>query len=339
MNVFKLLRFLLLHVLHLGIVEAGAGGAADDDTQTGAGDDTAGGADDGGGEDTAGGAEGEDTVEGAGAESEGGETDAANDAGAAADELVVTIGDDTAPAAESEEEARAPEWVRQLRKSDREKTRRLRELEAENARLKGAQSAPAPVVVGEKPTLAACDFDQDKFEAELTAWHERKRRADEQAAEKKKAEDAAAAAWAAKVEGYKKAASTLNVKDFEDAEATTIETLNTVQQGIILQGAKRPELVVYALGKNPKKAKELGEISDPVKFAFAVANLERDLKVTTRKQAPAPERTVRSTVAGAAVVDNELAKLRAEAERTGDYSKVYAHRQRLREREAERKRA
>ena len=47
---------------------------------------------------------------------------------------------------------------------------------------------------------------------------------------------------------------------------------------------------MYALGKNPKKAKELGEITDPVKFAFAVAKLETQLTVTSRKQVPPPEK-------------------------------------------------
>jgi hypothetical protein len=56
----------------------------------------------------------------------------------------------------------------------------------------------------------------------------------------------------------------------------------------MLQGADNPALVVYALGKNPKKAKELSEIKDPVKFAFAVAKLEKELKVTNRRAAPHP---------------------------------------------------
>ena len=43
------------------------------------------------------------------------------------DEVVVSIGEESPP---HEEETRAPEWVRELRKQNREKERRIRELEA-----------------------------------------------------------------------------------------------------------------------------------------------------------------------------------------------------------------
>ena len=42
------------------------------------------------------------------------------------DEVVVSIGEESPP----QEETRAPEWVRELRKSNREKERKIRELEA-----------------------------------------------------------------------------------------------------------------------------------------------------------------------------------------------------------------
>jgi hypothetical protein len=90
----------------------------------------------------------------------------------------------------------------------------------------------------------------------------------------------------------------------------------------VLQGADNPALVIYALGKNPKKAAELAKIEDPVKFAFAVAKLEKELKVTNRKAAPAPERMVSSTGRVSGAVDSTLERLRAEAEKTGNYTKV-----------------
>jgi hypothetical protein len=88
-------------------------------------------------------------------------------------------------------------------------------------------------------------------------------------------------------------------------------------------------MVVYALGKNPKKAKELASITDPVKFAFAVAKLEAQLKVAPRKTPPPPEGAIRSTAPISGTVDSNLDRLRSEAERTGDYSKVYRYKQQL----------
>jgi hypothetical protein len=80
--------------------------------------------------------------------------------------------------------------------------------------------------------------------------------------------------------------------------------------------------VIYALGKNPKKAAELAKLTDPVKFAFAVAKLEKELKVTNRRAAPAPERVVQGTGRVSGAVDSTLERLREEAARTGNMTKV-----------------
>lgn len=235
-------------------------------------------------------------------------------------EVVVTIGEESPP--EEEEERRAPEWVRELRKSNREKDRVIREREAEIQRLKGSASQPAAVTLGAKPTLESCDYDAEKFEQELESWHDRKLQIDQQKKDQEQAEAQAKTAWQAKLDSYGKAKGALKVKDYDDAEGIVQDMMNLTQQGIILQGADNPATLVYALGKNPKKAKELSTITDPVKFAFAIAKLETQLKVVPRKSAPVPERQVRSSVAGAAAVDNQLAKLQAEADKTGDRSKV-----------------
>jgi len=129
-------------------------------------------------------------------------------------------------------------------------------------------------------------------------------------------------AWQSKLENYSKAKAELRVRDYEDAESVAQETLNVLQQGVILQGAENPALVVYAIGKNPKKAKEIADIKDPVKFAFAVARLEKELKVTNRRAAPAPERIIQGTGRSSGAVDSTLERLRAEAEKTGNYTKV-----------------
>jgi hypothetical protein len=133
-------------------------------------------------------------------------------------------------------------------------------------------------------------------------------------------------AWEAKLSGYGKAKAELRVRDYEDAEAVAQEVFSITQQGVILQGAENAALVVYALGKNPKKAKELSDIKDPVKFAFAVAKLEKELKVTNRRAAPAPERIVSGTGRSSGAVDSTLERLREEAARTGNMTKVIQYR-------------
>ena len=233
------------------------------------------------------------------------------------DEVVVSIGEEAPPA---EEEQRAPEWVRELRKANREKERRIRELEAKLQTT--AQTENKPVALGPKPKLEEFDYDADRFEQALDAWHDRKRQHDLQTEMVRQAELQQHQAWQAKLDSYSKAKAELRVRDYEDAEAIAQEVFNVTQQGVILQGAENPALVIYALGKNPKKAAELAKNTDPVKFAFAVAKLEKELKVTNRRAAPAPERVIQGTGRASGAVDSTLERLRAEAEKTGNYTKV-----------------
>lgn len=254
------------------------------------------------------------TAEGA----EGAAATAAADDGAEG-EVIVTIGDD--PAANEEEEAKhAPAWVKDLRKANREKDRRIRELEAKVAASTPAQRA---IEVGPKPTLASCEYDEEKLEQELDAWHARKRQADDEQRAKDEAERKSKDAWAAKLSAYTAQKAALRVPDFEDAEEAVLGKLSVVQQGIIVQGAKNSALLVCALGKNPKKLAEIAAITDPVQFAVAIGELGAQVKTQQRKPATSPEKSApRSSMSGASAVDNELARLQEQATKTGDRTPV-----------------
>jgi hypothetical protein len=232
------------------------------------------------------------------------------------EEVVVSIGEEAPP---PEEHTPAPEWVKELRKTNRELQRQNRELQG---KLQAAPPETKPVVIGNKPKLEDHDYDADKYEEALTNWFDRKRQADDVNAKQEAEVMNQQKEWRAKLDGYGKAKAELRVKDFEDAEEVAQQVFSITQQGVLLQGADNPALVVYALGKNPAKAKELAEIKDPVKFAFAVAKLEKDLKVTNRRQAPAPERIVTGTGRSAGAVDSTLERLREDAARTGNMTKV-----------------
>lgn len=240
------------------------------------------------------------------------------------EEITVMIGDEPV----EEESQPAPDWVRDLRKKNREDQKRIRELEARLAQQQAPQTASVP---GKKPELEDFDYDTTKYEASLADWFEKRRKYEDQLAQSKRQEEEAQEAWQNKLENYAQSRTTLKVKDFEDAESTVAEMLNVTQQGVVIQGAENPALVIYALGKNPKKAKEIASIADPVKFAFAIAKLETQLKVTGKRTPPPPEKTVgggTAPIRGA--IDSNLERLRQDAERTGDYSKVYAYKKQKR---------
>lgn len=246
------------------------------------------------------------------------------------EETVVTIGE-APPDGEEQEQANAPEWVRETRKANREHKKRILELEEQ---LRATKAVYKPSGLGAKPTLEEHDYVAEAYEAALSSWFEQKRTVDEQAVKARVEAEAQEQAWKAKLESYGTAKTQLKVKDFEDAEIVAQELLSTTQQGIILQGSENPALVVYALGKNPARAKELAAITDPVKYAFAVSKLEAQLKVTQRK-APSPERTVSGTGSMSGTVGGTtLERLRAEAEKTGDYTKVVQYRKQLKAKQA-----
>ena len=235
------------------------------------------------------------------------------------DEVVISIGEESPP---QEEEVRAPAWVRELRKSNREKERKIRELEA---KLNTTATETKPVALSAKPTLESCDYDSDEYEQKLAEWYEQKREYDAAEASVAAQRDAEAKAWQDKLDSYAKAKASLKVRDYDEAEATALDTFDVTQQGIVLQGSDNPALLIYAIGKSTKRAKELAAITDPVKFAFAVAKLETQLKVTNRRASTTPERTITSGGRVSGSIDSQLERLRAEALKTGDLSKVMAY--------------
>lgn len=251
------------------------------------------------------------------ADSEGGETDES-------DEVVVSIGDD-APSSDDD----SPEdstVIRALRQANRELVAERRKLKEQ---LNATPAAPKAVELGKKPTLESSDYDTERFEQDLEAWHQRKRDYDAKAEQDRQAKDNAEKAWQAQLDNFKRLKGELKVKDFDDAQALAEDTLSTIQQGLIVQGADNSAQVIYALGKNPTEAKRLAAITDPVKFAFAVAKLETKLKVTPRKTAPLPERTPRGSAPVSGAVDSKLARLEADAEKTGDRTAIARYRKEL----------
>lgn len=242
---------------------------------------------------------------------------------AAEDEVTISIDGDS-PTLEDDAN-KAPEWVRNLRKEHREVLREKKELEA---RLKALEKPEQPSVLGEKPTLAGCDFDADEFEAKLLEWNQRKQQVEASKIEAQKRQEEEETSAKKRFEEYQTAKAALKVPDYSEAEENVVQQFSIAQQSIILQGADRPEVLIYAIGKNQAKAKELSAITDPVKFAMAVAKLEMKLKIEPKTK-PTPEKTVKGGVS-TATGDSTLDKLRSEAERTGDYSKVHKYKMQLR---------
>lgn len=229
--------------------------------------------------------------------------------------VVVSFGE---PKEEEPEKEKAPEWLRAERKRLREQAKELaaqrREVEAERARL-----APPKPKLGPKPTREQFDFDDEKHEAALEVWLRQKSEAE---AEERRAADAARREqeeWGQTVTKYREAKKTLAVDDFDDAESAVVNALDLVRQSIILSAADKPEALVYALGRDEERLKQVAAIKDPIKFAAAIAKLETQLTVTTKKSPPKPARVVsggNSKPSG--VVGGNFDRLQEEAQKSGD---------------------
>lgn len=241
--------------------------------------------------------------------------------------VIVTIGEEAPP--QEEEHQEAPEWVRELRKRQTETARENRELKEKLQALSNTETKP--VTLGPKPTLEGLDYDSEAYEREMAVWFNKKQESDKAQAKVKADQETQTQAWNTTLTDYGKARNDLKVPDYEEAEFVVQDTLSKTQQGMILQGADNPALVVYALGKNPKKAKELSSITDPVKFAFAVGKLETTLKVTNRKAKTTPEKKVQGTGSKSGAMDSTLKRLEAEADKTGNRTKVVQYKRQLKQ--------
>ncbi|WP_347016441.1 hypothetical protein H2788_14260 [Acinetobacter seifertii] len=225
----------------------------------------------------------------------------------------------------------APQWVKDLRKDKKESDRRIKELEAKL----NEHNKPEAIELGEKPTLESAGYDAEEFEKQLFDWTAKKAKFEQQEAAKREEQEKAAKVWQDKLNSYeaKKTAIKTKVRDFDEAEEIARDVLTQTQQGILLLGAEKPELLVYHLGKNPQKAKELASITDPIQFAFAAAKIDAQIKMTARKPSTSPERKPSGSASLSGTTDSTLNKLRAEAEKTGDFTKVIAYKKQKRKSE------
>jgi DNA repair exonuclease SbcCD ATPase subunit len=238
-------------------------------------------------------------------------------------DVIVTIGEDAPP---QEDTQAAPAWVRDLRKRERENVKRIKELEQRLSEKEQPVSVGLPV----KPTLESCDYDTEEFESRITSWHDAKRQHEQIEAQQRQAQDEAQTAWQAKLNAYEAAKASLPARDVDDAEQAVREVFNEVQWSILVDGADNAALLIYALGKNPAKAKELAAVKSLSQFAFKAARIEAEVKVNKRT-APKPETALRGTSPGAVGSgDATLERLRDEALRTGDMTRLVAYKRQLR---------
>lgn len=265
----------------------------------------------------------EDTESPAGDESQGEETEQDQDSEQPEeDELEISFGDEKEEKPEETESG----LLTDLRSRHRSLKKKYRQTLHELEQIRQPEKPADP---GPKPTLESCDYDSDQYETKIADWYESKRKADEESAKAAAKAEQEQAEQQKIYHNYNERKATLKVKDYKEAEEEVIENLAVSKQNLILKYAKKPELIVYALGKSPTKLAALDKLDD-YEFAKELGKLEGNLKVGKRKPQTQPEKTISSTGSLTGTTDRTLEKLREEAARTGDMSKVMAYKRKKR---------
>ena len=202
-------------------------------------------------------------------------------------------------------------------------TKHLRaEIERRNAEIKDLRAKvtqPTKIEVGPKPTLEGCDWDPDRFEADLLAWNTAKSRADAQEREHAEQAQQRNRVFEKAHGAYKAKAAALGAPDFDTVEARVISDLPEQVQAAIVQYMDDPAKVVYALGKHPSALAKIAAEPDPLRQILMIRDMEKKMTVT-RKKPPEPEsQTIQrgSVSLKQPAEDKRADKLLEQAQRTG----------------------
>lgn len=233
----------------------------------------------------------------------------------AGEEIVFVDGAAPAPGDESS-------TIRQMREE-------FRRLQKENAELRKS-SAPQRIEVGPKPTLASCEYDEERYEAELDEWKTREAAVKRQQASAEEQNRQVREQFEKDQQAYREKRAKLTFADAEEVEQVALARLDEIQQATIVSVAEDAAKVLYALGRHPGKLAELSQIQNPLKLAAAVVRFERSFQIMPRRQVTEPEEVATGSASmGGRGTDKELERLEKKAAQTNDRSEVVAYKRRL----------
>lgn len=238
------------------------------------------------------------------------------------DELIVTIEGEE----QEEEEKQAPNWVKELRRKNREDQRRIRELEEKLAQGNAPAQSDDP---GKEPELEDFDYDADAFKAAFKEWTAKKAQVEQKKEAIRRQQEEAAKEWQAVQETYAKGKARFPKEKMAEAEEEVVSVLSGPRQAMLMDMADDSAQLVIALGSSPETLRKLAAIKSDAKFIKELAKVEMNVKVQPKKNPPPPERTISGSGKTPGATANKLDSLKAEAEKSGDYSKYFAEKRRL----------
>lgn len=212
--------------------------------------------------------------------------------------------------------------LKRLRALAKENAKKAREMEAKLAAIE-AERAPR-IEPPKRPTLADCGFDDEVFAAKMEEYVVAQAKVKEEHARLEQEQKASEEDYRARHSKYVESKAALRVTGFDDAEQAVKDALSKEQQSIIIRNVPDAATVVYALGRSPKKLAELAAIRDLDRFAFRLAELKGEIKVTTKTPPPVETKLRGGTGSALPSSPADLEKLRSKAQQSGDYTAYFA---------------
>lgn len=218
------------------------------------------------------------------------------------DEYSLRIGDEEIQLTEDEDHVDgqpAPQWVKDLRKANREKDKELREMRRQLEQLQSKPEEHQPQqqsdAIPQKPTLESCDYDEEAFEKAVTDWHEKKSRVEQQEQHRQRQQQEYLQNFQKRVDAHKERAAKLPVKDYQEMEDIARRDLTDIQKEILIYAADEgSELIAYALGKNQQLRQRVAAETDPIRAAFLLGQISKQVSLAPKpKKAIKPEPEVR----------------------------------------------
>lgn len=210
----------------------------------------------------------------------------------------------------------APVWVKETRKENRELKRQLRELQQQQGQ---SQQQALP----ERPLLEDYDYDDESYYQALETWMQTKAQHDAQV-------QAETAKYQKYDDSYKQAVDDIKarVPNYDEIEQSIVDALPVQRQAMIKMMTDNPARMVVALNNSPAKLQALAELDD-MQFAKQIVLMEANM-ANTKRNPNKPKPTSHKLEGTAGGGDRQLEKLEAEADKTGDRSKIHAYKRKMR---------
>lgn len=212
-------------------------------------------------------------------------------------------------------------WVNDLRKRDREKTKRIRELERE---LESKALPSAPDDLGKEPELEDFDYDSDQFKTALKGWYAKKADTDARKAKERETQEEISKQFQQRQETYVSGKARFPKEKMQEAEDEVVATLSQSRQSMLLDVADDPAAMVATLGLSPKTLQSLAKIKSDAIFIKELTKIEMKIQPAQKKSAPPPERTLSGSGKTPGSSASNLDRLHEQAQKTGDYTAYYA---------------